>query len=164
MPGIGVNEIIVCVIIYEPTAGGRRPADDTSRPATPSVVVGFDDSAGSYTAPQVATDEAAARGTRLVAVHVCLGGLSGWDIPQHVHTAIADLQADRARAGESRVQVDVRLAEGDPVDQLRLAATGAALLVLGEPSSRAANDVLASVSKSWLDDAPCPLLIVPAIE
>jgi nucleotide-binding universal stress UspA family protein len=138
---------------------------------TGDIVVGVDESASSRAALQVAAHEAALRGVALHAVYVWFGGTMpvcrsaaspGELAYRWLSREVAALQAQRTTAGEPPVGVTIEVMEGDPESELRAAAKGARLLVLGERHHRGPNDLVSSVSHALEAHPPCPVLIVPS--
>jgi nucleotide-binding universal stress UspA family protein len=60
------------------------------------------------------------------------------------------------------VDIAVQVIEGDTVKELRAAATGAPMLVLGERRFHGPQSILGSVNHAFAAHPPCPVLIVPA--
>jgi nucleotide-binding universal stress UspA family protein len=139
------------------------------------VVVGVDDSPESLEALRVAASEAAVRGVGVLAIHVWHAAAT-WGVPlawpaganpgQYVEKRLADeaqqLEAARQAAGEPPVDIAVQVIEGDTVKELRAAATGAPMLVLGERRFHGPQSILGSVNHAFAAHPPCPVLIVPA--
>jgi nucleotide-binding universal stress UspA family protein len=139
------------------------------------VVVGVDDSPESLEALRVAAIEAALRGVGVQAIHVWHAAAT-WGVPlawpkgaspgKYVETRLADearqLEAARQAAGEPPVDIAVEVIEGDTVKELRTAATGAPMLVLGQRRYRGPQSILGSVNHAFAAHPPCPVLIVPA--
>jgi len=142
---------------------------------SPDVVVGVDDSPNSLHAMSVAADEAARRGTGLLAIHVWHAAAT-WGVPlawpaghspgEFVRKRLTEeaeqLQAARQQAGEPPVTVSVEVIEGDTERELRTAGKDAPMLVLGERRHRGPTVVLGSVVGALVAHPPCPVLIVPA--
>ena len=138
------------------------------------VLVGVDDSPASLTAIRVAADEAALRGTEVLAVHVWHYP-STWGVPlnwpeganpgqfvlDRLTSAVEDAQAERRAAGKPEVKMTVEVIEGDTVKELRSAAANASILVLGERAHFRPRQILGSVSHALVAHPPCPVLIVP---
>ncbi len=142
--------------------------------ATSDVIVGVDDSPASLEALRVAATEAALHGVGLRVIHVWHFA-STWGVPlvwpseanpgayveQRLTEHVRQLQAARRAAGEPPVTVVVEVIEGDTETELRAAAAGAPLLVLGERSHYGPSAILGSVSHACAARPPCPVLIVP---
>jgi nucleotide-binding universal stress UspA family protein len=144
---------------------------------SPDLVVGVDDSSESLEALRVAASEAALRGVGVLAIHVWHYA-STWGVPlawpkganpgEFVEKRLADearqLEAARQSAGEPPVNITVEVIEGDTVKELRTAATGAPMLVLGVRRFHGPQSILGSVNHAFAAHPPCPVLIVPAGE
>jgi nucleotide-binding universal stress UspA family protein len=147
----------------------------TTEHATEPVLVGVDDSPASLTAMRVAADEAALRGTDLLAVHVWHFP-STWGVPltwpkganpgqfvlDRLNAEVAHVQAERNAAGKPEVSVSVEVIEGDTIKELRTAGAKAAILVLGERGRFSPQKILGSVSHALVTRPPCLVMIVPA--
>jgi nucleotide-binding universal stress UspA family protein len=75
---------------------------------------------------------------------------------------VAALRTERQAVGQLLVNLTADVVVGDPVTELRAAARGASLLVLGERHHRGPSELLSSVSHDFAAHPPCPVLIVPA--
>lgn len=135
------------------------------------VVVGVDDSPGSLAALRYAVTEAAYRDGEVLAMHVWqyptswgFGGVWTGDydpgayLSEALTKTVADLQTERAAAGEKAVRIVTLVEQGLSANALIAAATGSALLVMG---ARHHNRLLGSVSQACINHAPCPILLVP---
>lgn len=157
----------------------------TATPATPGtdpatlaarVVVGMDDDPASMAALRFAAVEAAYRGGDVVALHVfhypsIWGVFPVWPeegqpagyLCEQLQATVDAVLAERAAAGEPAVEITAMVVEGVDVDELRRAAAGVALLVLG---ARHHSRILGSVSSMMLshsaDGPACPVVVVPA--
>ena len=141
------------------------------------VVVGVDDSPESLEALRVAASEAAFRRVGVRAIHVWHFP-STWGVPlawpaeanpgEYVEKRLLDearqLETARQAAGEPPVGITVEVIEGDAENELRAAARGAPLLVLGARRFHGPSSILGSVSHACAAHPPCPVLIVPAGE
>lgn len=138
------------------------------------VLVAVDDSPASLTATRVAADEAALRGTEVLAVHVWHYP-STWGVPlnwpqganpgqfvlDRLKSTVEDVQAERRAAGKPAVRISAEVIEGDTVKELRSAAANASILVLGERGHFSPRQILGSVTHALVAHPPCPVLIVP---
>jgi nucleotide-binding universal stress UspA family protein len=147
---------------------------ETSMASQPLVVVGVDGSPGSLAALAVALDEARRRGATLRIV-------TAWHIPNYVSgfappgLAIGEIHSDMAEAAHKTlaealgelpthlgVPVETCVVEGYPADALIAASRRAELLVVGRRGrNRFSELVLGSTSRSCVEHAPCPVLVVP---
>ena len=141
------------------------------------IVVGVDGSANAEAALEVAAAEARLRGESLRVV-------AAWEVPPTVYgggfapvdTDVFDSFRDRARgvAGEAAktaaekapdVQCEVVVEEGDAASVLLDQAKDAALIVVGTRGLGGFKSfLLGSVSQKVVHHAPCPVLVVPAVE
>ena len=154
------------------------PATLRNDPATLAtrVVVGMDDDPASVAALRFAAVEAAYRGGDVVALHVfhypsIWGVFPVWPeegqpagyLGVQLQATVDAVLAERVAAGEPAVEITAMVVEGVNVDELRRAAAGVALLVLG---ARHHSRILGSVSSMVLShsaDGPvCPVVVVPA--
>lgn len=161
------------------TAPAAAPAPLRTDPAALAarVVVGMDPSPASLAALRFAATEAAYRGGDVLAIHVyCIPTIWGiypmWpDDPNpfgHVDAAmratVGVVLAERAAAGEPLVEIGTVMVQGEHADELRRAAQGTAMLVLG---ARHHSRILGSVSSSVLSHSShgpaCPVVVVPAV-
>lgn len=140
------------------------------------VVVGMDDDVASVAALRFAATEAAYRSGDVVALHV-FSYPSLWGVypvwPEEgepagylgaaLQATVDEVLAERVAAGEPTVEITAMVVEGINADELRRAADGVALLVLG---ARHHNRILGSVSASVLSHSArgpaCPVVVVPA--
>jgi nucleotide-binding universal stress UspA family protein len=159
----------------ETTAGpAPLPTDPTALAAR--VVVGMDDDPASVAALRFAATEAAYRGGDVVALHVfhypsIWGVFPVWPeegqpaafIGAGLQETVDGVLAERVAAGEPAVEITPLVVEGINADELRRAAAGVALLVLG---ARHHSRVLGSVSSTVLNHSAhglsCPVVVVPA--
>jgi len=135
------------------------------------IVVGVDGTPGSQRALRWAVDEAAERGGVVVEV------VHAWAYPEPCRRAQFNLPRDLAEydaasvVGRSleqvraetktRVPIDTRLVEGEPVEALLSRAVGAALVVVGRTRrSRVGRWFHRSVARAVADRAPCPVTVV----
>jgi nucleotide-binding universal stress UspA family protein len=146
----------------------------TVQPASP-VLVGVDDSPASLAAIRVAADEAALRGTDVLAIHVWHYP-SSWGVPlvwpedanpgryvlDRLTAEVEDVNVERRSAGKADVTIRIEVIEGDAVKELRSAAANASILVLGERGGFSPRQILGSVSHGCAVHPPCPVLIVPS--
>ena len=154
-----------------PATLGTDPATLAAR-----VVVGMDDDPASVAALRFAAVEAAYRGGDVVALHVfhypsIWGVFPVWPeegqpagyLSEQLRATVDAVLAEREAAGEPAVEITAMVVEGVNVDELRRAAAGVALLVLG---ARHHNRILGSVSSMVLshsaDGPACPVVVVPA--
>lgn len=146
-----------------------RP-DDGDR--STRVVVGMDDSPGALAALRYAVTEAAYRDGEVLAMHVWqfptswgFGGAWADDYDPGVYLTdaltktVAQLQDERTAAGEKAVRIVTLVKEGFSSRALVAAAEGSALLVLG---ARHHNRLLGSVSQACINQAPCPIVLIPS--
>jgi nucleotide-binding universal stress UspA family protein len=155
-------------------APAPQPTDASARAAR--VVVGMDDDPASVAALRFAATEAAYRGGDVVALHVFHypsiwgvfpvwpeQGQPGAFISAGLRETVDAVLAERVAAGEPTVEITPLVVEGINADELRRAATGVALLVLG---ARHHSRVLGSVSSAVLNHSAhgpaCPVVVVPA--
>ena len=153
------------------TASALSPPDvSTGR----RVVVGMDDDPASLDALRFAATEAAYRGGEVVAIHVWRYPTS-WGYPMvwpedaspdkfflaELTRRIAQVHAERARAGEAEVPITAQVVEGVDALALTTAAESAGLLVLG---ARHHNRFLGSVSQACINHPVCPVVVVPHTE
>jgi nucleotide-binding universal stress UspA family protein len=145
--------------------------------ATGDVVVGVDDSAASRLALRAAAAEASRRGLTLRVIHVwhapvaegvpLAEATSGermryQQLSEWLAGEVAACSTERHAAGQLPVNLTADVVVGDPVTELRAAARGASLLVVGERHHRGPSELLSSVSHDVAAHPPCPVLIVPA--
>jgi len=140
------------------------------------VVVGMDDDPASVAALRFAAVEAAYRGGDVVALHVfhypsIWGVFPVWPeegqpagyISSELQATVDAVLAERVAAGAPAVEITAMVVEGVNADELRRAAAGVALLVLG---ARHHSRILGSVSSAVLshsaDGPACPVVVVPA--
>ncbi|AHH19669.1 putative universal stress protein [Nocardia nova SH22a] len=135
------------------------------------VVVGVDGSAISEQAIGAAFEEAAERGAGLVAVHVCHDIYSGEfaDEP-HLLYSVPDIEIrERALLSERLagwqekypdVAVTHRVSLTDPVTALLDASKSAQLLVVGSRGRGGVRAMLGSTSRSLVQHARCPVMVV----
>jgi nucleotide-binding universal stress UspA family protein len=144
--------------------------------ASPLVVAGFDGSQGSEAALRVALREARLRGARLLvvsALHVptsyygsaaapSVGLALREDVRKKLTTSLEEaVAALREEAGD--LEIETRLVEGGAASVLTSEAAGADLLVVGSRGLAGFREVLlGSVSHQCVQNAPCPVLVVPA--
>lgn len=131
-----------------------------------AVVVGFDGSAAARAALEVAADEAVARRTVLRVLHISQAAASirpadGWPLSR-LEAEVATLRATRQASGRPPVVITAEVVNGEVIAELRRAAAGAALLVLGESVQHAPSDVVDSVVEACTHNPVAPLLVVPA--
>ena len=146
-----------------------------------TILVGVDGSAASHEALRWAAQEAELRSARLVAVHVWayvsvvpLGDpgmipMPAVDLPSQLEAerdaASADLDQAIAEVlgSGSAIELEKRLVEGDPGEELVSASAAADLVVVGSHGRsgfRAA--LLGSVSRHVIDHAVCPVVVLKA--
>jgi nucleotide-binding universal stress UspA family protein len=157
------------------SAGGAVGAG--GRTMTGNVVVGVEDSAASLAALRVAAVEASRHGLALRVIHVWQVPVAQGAPPAEANSGervrykqlcawladeVAALLSERQAAGQLPVDLTADVVEGDPGTELRAAARGASLLVLGERHHRGPSGFLSSVSHDFAAHPPCPVLIVPA--
>jgi nucleotide-binding universal stress UspA family protein len=154
---------ILCSGTPCPIAVAPRGYAEHPRTTLGDVVVGFDDSPEAHSALNAAHALARAAGSalRVVAVvhhsilhapHQSEATSDAAALQERVDTAISRLDGD----------VDTSVVEGDPVDRLAEAATGAGILVLGSRGYGPMHHVLAgSVSAKLMRCAPSPVLVLP---
>ncbi|MBF8191887.1 universal stress protein [Nonomuraea sp. K274] len=153
--GVAAHAATTVVLVPEPPTA---PRDE--------VVVGADGSPGGARALGFAFREAELRGLRLRAVHA-------WAWPHPGGFEPADPQSERYeqrrlmdwltvhRERHPDVEMVAEVVHGHPVEVLREAAVGAALLVVGSRGrGQVAGMILGSVSQAMLHHAPCPLAVV----
>lgn len=140
------------------------------------VVVGMDDDPASVAALRFAVTEAAYRGGDVVALHVfhypsIWGVFPVWPeegqpagyISAGLQETVDGVLAERVAAGEPAVEITAVVVEGINADELRRAAAGVALLVLGaRHHSRVLGSVSAAVLGHSADGPACPVVVVPA--
>jgi nucleotide-binding universal stress UspA family protein len=146
-----------------------------------TIVVGVDGSAPSLAALRWAADEAKLRDARLVAVHAWvfippaplaepgLGPIPVADLPAQLEAMRDAAEAELASAVEQvfpeapPVEVERKLAEGDPGEALEKESRTADLVVVGSRGrSGITSALLGSVSKHVADHAACPVVVVKA--
>ncbi len=135
------------------------------------VVVGIDEDRGSLQALRFAADEAVLRGGEVLAVHVWRSS-SAWGNPdfrpdggptdgyvrERLAETVGTVLRERELQDKPLVRISVEALEGVADVELTRAATGAAMLVLGQ---RHHHRLFGSVSQSSLHRAPCVIVIVP---
>jgi nucleotide-binding universal stress UspA family protein len=143
------------------------------------IVVGVDGSDASRDAMRWAAEEARLRSTSLVAVYtwsfippqpigdpgmlaVPVGDLPGQlSAEEEAARAALDAAVDEALGGESGVEVERKLAEGDAGDVLVAESADAELLVVGSHGrSGFKAAILGSVSRHVVAHASCPVVVV----
>jgi nucleotide-binding universal stress UspA family protein len=138
-----------------------------ARSETAQIVVGIDGSPASDAALRWACDEAALRGTDVLALHVVV---VPYELPR---VPIDDPQTELERNGKqvlddavARIQpdgvsIETRLLEGSPAELLVEMSEGAELVVVGTRAhGRLASFVVGSVSSTVLHHAQCPVVVV----
>ncbi|MEU3243951.1 universal stress protein [Streptomyces sp. NPDC006875] len=150
-----------------------RPVD--RRP----IVVGLDPEPGHRMALAWAADEAARRRLPLRLVHVegvPISGYRGQEVPpsweewnEALHKAgqrVLEEAAAFVAARQPQLEVDVLLAEGDPVWVLREQSRGAAAVVLGSRHLSRRKEVFGahSVALPVMAHTRCPMVVVPEPE
>jgi nucleotide-binding universal stress UspA family protein len=144
-----------------------------------AIVVGVDGSDASRDAMRWAAEEARLRSTSLVAVYtwsfippqpigdpgmlaVPVGDLPGQlSAEEEAARAALDAAVDEALGGESGVEVERKLAEGDAGDVLVAESADAELLVVGSHGrSGFKAAILGSVSRHVVAHASCPVVVV----
>ena len=144
-----------------------------------AIVVGVDGSDASREAMRWAAEEARLRSTSLVAVYtwsfippqpigdpgmlaVPMGDLPGQlSAEEEAARAALDAAVDEALGGESGVEVERKLAEGDAGDVLVAESADAELLVVGSHGrSGFKAAILGSVSRHVVAHASCPVVVV----
>ena len=144
-----------------------------------AIVVGVDGSEASREALRWAADEARLRSARLVAVHAWsfvpaqpigdpgMLAVPAGDLPGQLdaESEAARLALDEAVAdalgADPGIDVERKLVEGDAGETLVKEGAGAELLVVGSHGrSGFKAALLGSVSRSVVDHAPCPVVVV----
>ena len=144
-----------------------------------AIVVGVDGSEASREALRWAADEARLRSARLVAVHawsfvpaqpigdpgmlaVPAGDLPGQlDAESEAARLALDEAVGDALGADPGIEVERKLVEGDAGETLVKEGAGAELLVVGSHGrSGFKAALLGSVSRSVVDHAPCPVVVV----
>ena len=144
-----------------------------------AIVVGVDGSEASREALRWAADEARLRSARLVAVHawsfvpaqpigdpgmlaVPAGDLPGQlDAESEAARLALDEAVGDALGADPGIDVERKLVEGDAGETLVKEGAGAELLVVGSHGrSGFKAALLGSVSRSVVDRAPCPVVVV----
>ncbi len=144
-----------------------------------AIVVGVDGSEASREALRWAADEARLRSARLVAVHawsfvpaqpigdpgmlaVPAGDLPGQlDAESEAARLALDEAVGDALGADPGIDVERKLVEGDAGEALVKEGAGAELLVVGSHGrSGFKAALLGSVSRSVVDHAPCPVVVV----
>lgn len=144
-----------------------------------AIVVGVDGSEASREALRWAADEARLRSARLVAVHawsfvpaqpigdpgmlaVPAGDLPGQlDAESEAARLALDEAVGDALGADPGIDVERKLVEGDAGETLVKEGAGAELLVVGSHGrSGFKAALLGSVSRSVVDHAPCPVVVV----
>ena len=144
-----------------------------------AIVVGVDGSEASREALRWAADEARLRSARLVAVHawsfvpaqpigdpgmlaVPAGDLPGQlDAESEAARLALDEAVGDALGADPGIDVERKLVEGDAGETLVKEGAGAELLVVGSHGrSGFKAALLGSVSRSIVDRAPCPVVVV----
>jgi nucleotide-binding universal stress UspA family protein len=133
---------------------------------TDTIVVGMDGSECSNDAFEWSISEARRSGRRLVVVHAwrwtsdAIGGPLGAPHGRKEGWALLNRAAGSAR--DRGIPVETRLVEGSASAGLVQTAQGAAMLVVGSHGyKKLARAFLGSVSRACLEQAPCPVLVVP---
>jgi nucleotide-binding universal stress UspA family protein len=138
-----------------------------ARSETAQIVVGVDGSPASDASLQWACDEAALRGTNVLALHVV-------EVPYELpRVPIDDPQTKFEREGKqvlddavARIQpggvsIETRLLEGSPGELLVEVSESAELVVVGSRAhGRLASFVAGSVTDTVVHDAHCPVVVV----
>jgi nucleotide-binding universal stress UspA family protein len=126
-----------------------------SEPMGP-VVVGVDGSLASLAALDLAAEEAAARVTPLLVVHVHPGGEVH---PEQLRETLA-VAVERARAEHPILAIGAELADGDPATVLLSRGMSGSLLVVGHRGRyRPGSLTLGSVALKVIDHAPVPVIV-----
>ena len=126
-----------------------------SEPTGP-VVVGVDGSATSLAAVDLAAEEAAARVTPLLIVHVHDGGEVH---PERLREIVA-VAVGRARAEHPLLAIGAEITDGDPATVLLSRSQLASLLVVGHPGRyRPGALTLGSVALKVIDGAGAPVIV-----
>lgn len=142
---------------------------------TRSIIVGVDGSAVSLDALRWAVDEAARRGTGVMAVNAwrsdpATAGLTSLDLIQvRPREDVRDAQmrllvsaVAEASAEAKDVMVEQHLVEGQPGPVLVQLAAEADLLVVGSHGyGRLREALLGSVSSYCVHHSPCPVVVIP---
>lgn len=134
------------------------------------IVVGVDDSCGAQTALEWALDEARRHQARLTVLHVFrfeVAWVDRADLQRWSEMERRAAEATLAHIVEKAevpagVDLEARVAEGDPVRVLIEASREADLLVLGSRGRGGlAGLLLGSVSQRCAERALCPVVVVP---
>ncbi|QMV24533.1 universal stress protein [Streptomyces sp. SCUT-3] len=148
-------------LVRHPEAGAGAGVQEGTGP----VVVGIDGSPGAARAARFAFEEAALRGTDLLAVEVL--PRSDTAVEGVVEEGSAEISEALAGQGERFPEVKVRheVLSGRPAIVLTRAATGAQCLVVGSRGRGGFRGMLlGSTGRTLVHSARCPLVVVPAGE
>ena len=137
------------------------------------VIVGIDEHPASMSALRFAATEAAFRGGEVLAIHVWrrsgpwgrpdvrpVGGPDDEHARDRLNETVGTLLRERELHDEPLVRIVTEVVRGDAGAELTQAATGAAMLVLGQ---RHHSRILGSVSQASINGAPCVVVIVPDV-
>jgi nucleotide-binding universal stress UspA family protein len=148
----------------------RAAADPGGQGGTGTIVVGVDGSEASVDALRWAVAEARLRGARVVAVHAWLfpdvvlrrrEPPPGYEELRRSAQEVLDAALESVAETAAGVDVERRVVEGVPSEQLVAAAEGADMLVLGSRGLGGfAGLLLGSVSQQCAHHARCPVVIV----
>lgn len=151
------------------------PAAQTSK-SSPAVrghrvIVGVDDDPASLEALRFGAEEAALRGSEVLAMHIWCssntvgkrglrpdGGPTDGYGPDRLAEAVGTVLRERELQNKPPVRISIEVLEGVAEVELTMAATGAAMLVLGQ---RHHHRLFGSVSQQSLRGAQCVVVIVP---
>ncbi|MFD8496100.1 universal stress protein [Amycolatopsis sp. NPDC059657] len=163
---IAVGSVVVALAAHArcPVVVVRVPDAEDLPPTEGPVVVGVDHPPSSEEALEIAFEEAARRGARLIAVHSWDDHEINWPLDQHdVETHEDDLLAQRLAFWQVKypdVAVERRIARGRPADRLLDLADQAQLIVVGSRGRGGLKGLLlGSTSQTVLSHALCPVLV-----
>lgn len=122
------------------------------------VIVAVDGHHDAHTALSCAADEARARETSLVVLHV-VPPQGESSFPSEENAAIAELTAGVKQDNPDK-PLSVRVVTGDVVDTIVEASKPASLLVVGRPERSGWRSWRMSVARAVLDSSLCPVMIV----
>ncbi len=140
--------------------------------ASPHIVVGIDDSKGAREALDWALDEARRHQARVTLVHayqfevawIDRADIARWAEMERRAAEQVLLQVLKQVSIPAGVELDVRVAEGNPAAALIEASADADLLVVGSRGRGGfAGLLIGSVSQRCVERSHCPVVVVPTL-